>query len=130
MDVRNFFPSKWLKAADLDEAGNTFTIKSVEISEFRDGSQKPSVTFEETDKQLTLNKTNFSAIATLAGSTESTDWVGLAVTLYPSETNFGGEVKECIRIKTRVARKPAAPAPAKKATVVAEAEPDDDNIPF
>lgn len=61
-------------------------------------TKKPTLTFRGAKKQLGLNKTNCKTIATMYG-TEVKGWVGKSITLYPSTTTFGGEIRECIRVK-------------------------------
>jgi hypothetical protein len=61
-------------------------------------SKKPIVKFVGKDKKLAVNKTNGKTIAQLYG-TDTDNWVGQGITLYPTTTNFGGETVECIRIR-------------------------------
>jgi hypothetical protein len=67
-------------------------------------SKKPMIKFVGKDKKLALNKTNGKAIAKLYG-TNTDDWAGKWITIYPTTTEFGGETVDCIRIK------PFAPTP-------------------
>ena len=50
---------------------------------------------------LLLNKVNAKAIAQLYGKRPA-DWVGKWIELYPTTTEVGGEVRDCIRIRNQV----------------------------
>ena len=81
MKSSDVFPSKYLKAADLDEDVE-LTIRSVVLEELKseDGSeQKPICYFEEGERGLLLNKTNWNALAQQFGD-ESDAWAGKTVT--------------------------------------------------
>lgn len=64
-------------------------------------SKKPMIKFVGKDKKLALNKTNGKAIAKLYG-TNTDDWAGKWITIYPTTTEFGGETVDCIRVKPYV----------------------------
>ena len=64
-------------------------------------------------------------IAELTGSKDTDDWAGCQVRIYATETEFGGETVECIRIKGAGAPQQARPKPA-----VAVANLDEEEIPF
>lgn len=57
----------------------------------------------EGNKPLILNATNSKSIARLYGPYIE-DWAGKQITLFQSETKFGGEMVECIRIRPQVAQ--------------------------
>lgn len=97
-----FRSSDSLKAEDLDGSDVILTIASVEVKEFSDddgkSSRKPVIHFEETDKTFVSNKTNSLMIAEHHG--EDLDlWEGKQITLYPTKTDFGGKMVDCIRIR-------------------------------
>lgn len=104
MNVNDAFPSKTLKASDLDGNQVTVTIARVDIEKMGSDT-KPVVYFKGKDKGLVLNKTNAKRIVEITGSGETDDWKGHAIILYPTETEFQGETVDCIRIK-----KPGQPA--------------------
>ena len=70
--VSDLFPSKWLKAEDLDGRPHTVRIVDVTVESLRqpDGSSKPAavLTFERASKRLILNKTQATALADLLGT--------------------------------------------------------------
>jgi F420-0:gamma-glutamyl ligase len=100
------YPSNYLGACDLMNREVKVTIKSVAISELvmvgGKKEQKPVMHFEGKNKAMVLNKTNATLIARMHGpDTES--WIGKQVILYPTETKFGRDTVECIRVKGREA---------------------------
>lgn len=112
MDYRLLFPSSFLSAVDLHGKDVTLTIRRVLVEELQmtggKKQKKPCVWFEETkakadktgteEKRLVLNVTNARAVAKLYGN-EVNDWSGKRITLYPTTTSFGPEVKDCIRVR-------------------------------
>lgn len=138
-DIRDAFPSKYLKASDLKGKPVAVRIKRVDYEPVgQDKQVKPILYFIGKDKGLVLNKTNCNTIISLTQSPDTDEWKGVSITIYPTETAFGGEQVECIRIKRA---KVAAPPPK-----VVEPEPEeveefdeadddsdiitDDDIPF
>jgi len=97
--VDTFFSSPFLKAGCLEGKDKTYTISGVEAAKVGQGDDvRPVVHFREIDKGLVLNKTNAKRICARYGK-ETEGWEGKTVTLYPSETEFGGETVECIRVR-------------------------------
>lgn len=100
MDVKKAFPSKFLKASDLDGAARTVTIshvKTEEVGQTKD--RKLVVYFKGKSKGLVLNKTNCNKIVSITGEGDTDDWKGRVIAIYPTETEFQGETVECIRVK-------------------------------
>jgi hypothetical protein len=109
MNINQAFPSKFLKASDLNDTALNVTIKSVKMEQVgQDGDIKPVVYFEQQPKGLVLNKTNTRKIVNIAGTAETDEWTGTVVQIYPTETEFGGETVECIRVREPKKVKPAA----------------------
>jgi len=127
MNVNDAFPSKTLKASDLDGNQVTVTIARVEIEKMGT-DQKPVVYFKGKDKGLVLNKTNSKRIVEITGSAETDDWKGHSIVLFPTETEFQGETVDCIRIKKPGAQKGSAPKnPPQPAD---DFQVSDDDVPF
>lgn len=126
----DLFPSKWLKASDLDEDGLAVTIKTIDVEKMNDGEEKAVVYFKEISKGLALNKTNAKSISKLYGD-DTDDWEGKKITIFPSECDFKGETVDCIRVKTK-APKAANGKAAKVAANPSDVETidDDDDPPF
>ena len=51
------------------------------------------------EKKLVLNATNCKTLEQLSGSPDVDQWRNLAITLYGTTTNFGGQTVECLRIR-------------------------------
>ncbi len=127
MNIDSAFPSNYLKASDLGDKSPLVTIDRVEVEPIgRDKEIKPVIYFQGKEKGLVLNKTNAKKIAELAGSKDTEDWAGCQVRIYATETEFGGETVECIRIKAAGALVKSAPKP--KPEPIADLE--EDQIPF
>jgi hypothetical protein len=99
MNINSAFPSKYLKAADV-ETNVLVTISRVDIETVGqfDDETKPIVYFNEFDRGLVLNKTNSRTIASLYGS-ETNGWVGRKILLYSTMVDFQGKQVEAIRVK-------------------------------
>lgn len=95
------FPSKYLKAEELDEDVQV-TISKVVLEELeqKDGKkqEKPVCYFEEGPKGLILNKTNWALIAKQHGD-ESDDWTGKKIILTTVDVDAFGDVVSAIRVK-------------------------------
>jgi hypothetical protein len=107
MDIDQSFPSKYLKADDLQGREVEVTIDSVELNKMGsadDAPEKPVVFFEGKEKGLVLNKTN-SAVIKEAYGRLTEEWAGQPLILYPTTTQFKGQLKPCLRV--RVPREPA-----------------------
>jgi hypothetical protein len=112
-NITDFFPSNYLRAADLGGKDTIATIDRVLGEEFeQDGRKrvKPVVYFRESGvKPLVCNKTNSMLIAAACGSDKIAAWTGKQVVLYPDLVSFKGKVSEAVRVK-RAAQPAAAPA--------------------
>jgi hypothetical protein len=101
MNTAEVFPSKYLKADDLD-GDVEVTIKEVRLEALKTKSgedeQKPIVYFSEGEKGLVCNRTNWNAIVKQHGD-ESDLWVGKKVTLTVVDVDAFGEVVPALRIK-------------------------------
>ena len=109
MNIDKAFPSKYMKAADLDDKDLTLTIKGVAIEELGKDSEKeskPVLYFEEEKKGFALNKTNANIIKKLYGS-DTDAWIGKKITLWPnSEVPYGDEIVTAIRVRSKAPVEP------------------------
>ena len=93
--------SSFLRADDLKGSTVRLIISEIGQHTFDEGTpkQKTQITlsFKDKEKQLGLNVTNARLIANELG--DDTDmWVGKEIKLYPTKTDFGGEMVDCIRV--------------------------------
>ncbi len=138
-DFNAAFPSKYLKASDLQGGQVIVTIERVAFEPVgHTREMKAVIYFLGKTKGLVCNKTNGKKIADVAGSPLTEDWAGVAIALYPTECEFGGETVDCIRVKA-VQRVPSparvlpAPLPVRPLPVAVNSGVDPitvDDIPF
>jgi hypothetical protein len=127
-NINDVFPSKFLKAHDLQGRAWTLTIARVEFEVMgRTRETLPVVYFRGRPKGLKLNKTNAMAITAIAGSALTEDWIGVVVTIYATVADFGGQAYDVVRVRAAT-----APAPRPLPPPVDELEIDlhDEEIPF
>ena len=129
MNAKNVFPSRFLRADDLQGATPVVTIKEITMEEFKNQSgqqeTKPCMTLVGKDKAVTLNKTNFETLRGLFGD-ETDEWVGQKVRLCSMPVPFQGKVVPAIRILA-VAGNAASIASKKKTSSVVQREPGEDS---
>lgn len=75
----------YFKAADLNNRRLAVTISVVSLDTNKEGERKINLAFEETEKTLTLNKTNAQMIANLVGERDAGKWIGTTVSLRPDK---------------------------------------------
>ena len=116
MDARLLYPNEYLYAADLKGKDKTLTISRFSVEDLHvAGSKtepKPVLYFAEIEQahkdgklpfnlKLVINKTNTKQMIKLLG-TETDNWIGKKITLYPTTTKFGRDTVDCIRIRNKV----------------------------
>lgn len=125
MKISDLFPSKYVKAGDLNGRAVTLTIKELKIEKMGHGAEeerKPVLYFDKATKGLVLNRTNAMIIAGLYGN-ETDDWRGKRITIYPTKVRAFGAMHDAIRVREEI---PAQPKPqVQPAQQVEEAEIDD-----
>ena len=89
---------KSLKAEDLQGKARKLQIESYDTVSF-DGAEKIVLAFNGAKKGLVLNVTNANRLVANLGTDEMDDWVGRAITIYPTTTEFNGKQVDCIRVK-------------------------------
>jgi hypothetical protein len=125
MKISNAFPSKYIRAADLQDRQHELTMQHVEMENIGDDDKKPVLFFAGKQKGLVLNKTNSRAIASAYGDDTDT-WEGKKVILFPAMVDFRGDSVEAIRVKVPKAA-PAKTAPGDNENPAPEMS---DEIPF
>lgn len=132
MDYELLFPSKYLKAVDLDGRDCTVMIERVVIDELvrRGGSRekKGVMHLKGTEKMVVLNRTNAETIVKLYGR-DTSGWIGKRITLYPARVTFGRDTVDAIRVREQVPRKKGEQAPPPEPPAAAANDADDDAPP-
>ena len=124
MRISDQFPSKYLRAADLDGREVTVTMAGVKMEPVVQGEpDKLILYFKGKEKGVVLNKTNATAISNLYGD-DTDEWEGEDITLFPAMVSFQGNTVPAIRVK------PPRKSGAKKGQQTAPPPADDDEIPF
>src|SRR4026209_2145377 len=83
MKISQLFPSKYVKAADLNGKTVTLTIAKLVVEELGHSAEKekkPVLYFQKATKGLVLNRTNAMTIAGLYGD-EADDWPGKRISI-------------------------------------------------
>ena len=106
MNTDQIYPSKYLKAADLDEGGMTVTIDDFAMEEVGHPPEEKAVVYFKECRPMICNKTNKNTLAALLGK-ETDDWIGKQVELIMMMVNFKNDVVPAIRVQPF--RKPLPP---------------------
>jgi hypothetical protein len=96
IDFDELYPARFLKAGQLQGKKVTLKICDVHVEHLEGDAGKKwkgIISFERTDQQLVLNRTNGTCLREMFGR-EVAKWIGRRITIYPAEWN--GE--PCIRI--------------------------------
>lgn len=97
MNINEAFPSKYLKASDLQGGTPTVTIDRVEMETMGD-DRKMVVYFRGKEKGLVTNKTNANNIAAIHGD-DTDDWIGQQIMLVEAMVDFQGKSVPAIRVR-------------------------------
>lgn len=129
MKISAAFPSKYLKAADLQDRNITVRMSHVKIETLND-DEKPVLYFIGKEKGIVLNKTNATNISIAYGD-DTNEWQDKEIILFPTMVDFQGRSVEAIRVKIPKAKKadPISSGQAQRQPQRDEAAIDDD-IPF
>ena len=114
MNINDAFPGKYFKAADVAQP-RIFTIASVAIESMQDGTQKPAISFTDSQQLFVLNKTNANTLsAALGAQTEA--WAGKQIELCQDTAAFQGRSMPCVRCRIP-ATAPTTAAPPQQGDV-------------
>ena len=137
-------PSKYLNAADIGQNIYKLVISNIVMEKMdNDGAMKPVMYFNNAQKAMVVNATNWDNMASIYED-ESNNWIGKTIEMYTEATRMpNGQPGRGIRIRpmagaqTANALNPTVQAPlgpGEQAAVVANSEPIadelDDEIPF
>jgi len=95
MNIDTAFPSKYVKAADLQGQTLEVVIKSVVMEDVGDGDVKPVMYLEGYAKGMILNKTKAETIKRMYGN-DTDYWTSRQITIRPDVTNYKGDMVDCI----------------------------------
>lgn len=96
------FPSKFLKAADLQGREVRVTMNYVEREKVGEDF-KPALYFKGKDKAMILNKTNAGTIADAYGD-DTGEWLDQPLILFSVMVDFQGKVAPAIRCRAPTAK--------------------------
>ena len=97
MKGSDIFPSKYLKADDLQNRDVPVVISNVEMENLGDDN-KLILHFKGKEKGMVCNRTHFDRIAFLYGD-ETDDWANRPITLTTEFTQFQGKTMKALRVK-------------------------------
>lgn len=133
-NINNAFPSKYLKASELQGQQVPVTMGRVEFEQLN-GETKLILYFDGKQKGIVLNKTNAMTIGGLYGA-ETDGWFGKPIILFTAMVPFQGQTVPAIRVMPPpLSQTTAPPAPSEPPVpAAAPAGPADtmpsDDIPF
>lgn len=114
MHIDEAFPSKYLKASDLQ--GRNVTVKMGRAEVEKIGEDKKLILyFQGKEKGMVLNKTNANNIAGIYGG-DTDDWYGKEITLFEAMVDFQGKTVPALRV--RAPRRDAPPRQAPQRQMV------------
>jgi hypothetical protein len=90
MNISDLYPSKYIKADDLQGQQAPVTIMSITVEEIADKEFKPVMRFMGKDKGMVLNKTNAINCASVWGD-DTIAWQGQQATLLAAPVMFQGK---------------------------------------
>jgi hypothetical protein len=114
MNINDAFPGKYFKAADVAQP-RVFTIASVAIESMQDGTQKPAISFTDSQQLFVLNKTNANTLSLALGA-QTEAWAGKQIELYQDTAAFQGRSMPCVRCRIP-ATAPTTAAPPQQGDV-------------
>ena len=124
MNINDAFPSKYLKAADLQGKTPVITIERVDLETLNDGAVKPVIGIKGKDKGLVLNRINSATIAASYGD-ETNDWVGKQLELRSEMVQGPNGIVPGIRLRCVT-----NPTPVVAQEAVDDSDDLNDDIPF
>lgn len=102
MKLNDAFPSQYVSAPDLKGREIQVVIERVAMEELKemDGSviHKPACKFQNAEKKMILNITNWNLIAAVYGD-DSDMWIGRELVLFPTRVQFGNKMVDAIRVR-------------------------------
>ena len=112
MKMNDIYPSKYLKADDLNGREVRVTMAHVEMEKVGE-DMKPALYFKGASKAMILNKTNAGTISIAYGD-DTDDWFDQPLILFSVMVDFQGKVAPAIRCRAPTARDNKAAAPRRE----------------
>ena len=110
MRISSAFPSKYIKAADLNGQPHSLTIRTCvleDLGQENNKEEKPILYFAKAQKGLVLNKTNANVIAAAYGD-DTAGWTGKSVEVFPTPVEFRGQLVDGVRLRIKPDAAPMA----------------------
>ncbi len=101
MKTTDLFPSKYVKASDLEGGPKTVVIRELLVEEIGQGKSaepKGVLYFSDFDKGMVLNVTNCRTIEDGYG-TETDAWPGKPIELFSMKVDFKGDRVDAVRVR-------------------------------
>ena len=130
MKISAAFTSTYLKAGDLGGQPRIVTVRTCvmeELGQGKDKEKKPVLYFEKGPKGFVLNVTNANTITKVYGD-DTANWAGKPIEIYPTQTEFRGDMVDAIRIRVPDVDPRSTPAPTTPPAPTAAAPMADDNL--
>lgn len=130
-DMSLAFPGKWMKAPDVQQP-KVLTITSIEQGTYADGKPSWGLSFQETEQQLGLNKTNTQTLIEMFGQF-SEQWTGRQVEAYATTVEMQGRTVPCVRLRAPSQPQQPQTAPGTQAAFGQQHQPPvqgNEGVPF
>ncbi len=105
MLISSEYPSKYLKAADLQGREVRVVMQTVERQQVGQNADdtKPILYFKGKERGLVLNKTNANTISDAYGD-DTDEWIDQPLILFPAMVAFQGKTQPAIRCRVPIAK--------------------------
>jgi hypothetical protein len=130
MNIGKAFPSKYLKASDIDEGQQIKVIidhVKMEAIGSDESEQKPVCYFVGKEKGVVLNKTSADMLSAQYGQ-DTDDWKDKDAVIYTVETSFQG--KACMGLRVKPVKSATIPKAQAKMPDLTRDLASGDDIPF
>ncbi|MBZ0172618.1 MAG: hypothetical protein K8E66_09590 [Phycisphaerales bacterium] len=97
MKFGQVFQSQYFRGADLAE-DFVGTITNVGTELVGEKDERRVVSFEESNKKLVLNRTNWNKAADVLGEDDDANWVGRRIRLRRERVPFKGDIVDAVRV--------------------------------
>lgn len=116
--LADFFPSKFLRAVDVPQAGVVVTIDRLAAEEVGRERRKAAVLYVRNLRPLILNRGNAENLVASLGTSDYQAFPGRRIVLRRVVVEFDGKQMDSVRIDP-------APAPGRKPQPAVQAEPEE-----